>query len=293
MSTRSTGSTSSRVLVRDDARRSRRQELSRRRPARGVLRALGARQRRRLHRPVAARGQLDAAERLRLPRHAPHREPRRLPAASPRRASRSRLRSPTTSCRTRCSSRRGWTTTRSRRASGIPRSASSGSTTSLASASRSCRRRSTGRPTGSRRRACRSRAAGTARSTRPTTRSSTRSTSTRPTTVAWLRSAAVRYVLLSTTAPLDWEGGPQEARIVRSPRSGLKAVFRSRNWTIYELPHATPLLTGPAHPVVTAFGHTAIRGRGLRGRALPPARPLQPVPAPDRAPAASHRGRTR
>lgn len=77
----------------------------------------------------------------------------------------------------------------------------------------------------------------------------------------WLRSAAVRYVLLSTTAPLDWEGGPQEARVVRSPRSGLHAVFRSRNWTIYELPHATPLLTGPANPVVTSFGHTAIRGR--------------------------------
>ena len=77
----------------------------------------------------------------------------------------------------------------------------------------------------------------------------------------WLRSAAVRYVLLSTTAPLDWDGGPQEARVVRSPGSGLKEVFRSRNWTIYELPHATPLLTGPANPVVTSFGHTAIRGQ--------------------------------
>ncbi len=77
----------------------------------------------------------------------------------------------------------------------------------------------------------------------------------------WLRSNAVRYVLLSTTAPLDWDGGPQEAGVLRSPSSGLKAVFRSRNWTIYELPHATPLLTGPANPVVTSFGHTAIRGR--------------------------------
>ena len=77
----------------------------------------------------------------------------------------------------------------------------------------------------------------------------------------WLRSDAVRYVLLSTTAPLDWDGGPQEAHVVRSPQSGLKAVFRSRNWTIYELPHATPLLTGPASPVVTSFGHTAIHGR--------------------------------
>jgi hypothetical protein len=77
----------------------------------------------------------------------------------------------------------------------------------------------------------------------------------------WLRSDAVRYILLSSTAPLDWEGGPQEAHVVRSPQSGLKEVFRSKNWTIYELPHATPLLTGPAKPIVTAFGHTAIQGR--------------------------------
>jgi hypothetical protein len=77
----------------------------------------------------------------------------------------------------------------------------------------------------------------------------------------WLRSAAVRYVLLSTSSPLDWDGGPQEARVLRSASSGLRLVFRSPNWTIYELPHATPLLTGPAHPVVTSFGHTAIRGR--------------------------------
>jgi hypothetical protein len=77
----------------------------------------------------------------------------------------------------------------------------------------------------------------------------------------WLRSDAVRYVLLSTTAPLDWDGGPQEARVLRSSGSGLKLVFRSGNWLIYELPHATPLLTGPAHPVVTAFGHTVIRGQ--------------------------------
>ena len=78
---------------------------------------------------------------------------------------------------------------------------------------------------------------------------------------SWLRSDAVRYVLLSTTAPLDWDGGPEEAHVVRSARSGLREVFRSKNWTIYELPHATPLLTGPGKPVVTSFGHTAISGR--------------------------------
>jgi hypothetical protein len=76
----------------------------------------------------------------------------------------------------------------------------------------------------------------------------------------WLHSNAVRYVLLARTAPLDWDGGPQEARVLRSSGSGLHLVFRSRNWAIFELPHATPLLTGPAQPVVTSFGHTAIRG---------------------------------
>jgi hypothetical protein len=78
----------------------------------------------------------------------------------------------------------------------------------------------------------------------------------------WLRSTAVRYVLLSSTAPLDWAGGgPQESRLLRSGRSGLNLVFESANWSIYELPRATPLLTGPANPVVTSFGHTVIRGR--------------------------------
>ena len=55
--------------------------------------------------------------------------------------------------------------------------------------------------------------------------------------------------------------GRRRRASLRSPSSGLKVVFRSRNWTIYELPHATPLLTGPANPVVTSFGHTVIRGR--------------------------------
>ncbi len=78
--------------------------------------------------------------------------------------------------------------------------------------------------------------------------------------VQWLRQNAVRYVLLARKAPLDWDGGPREAAIVRSHAAGLQVVFRSKNWLIYELPHATPLLTGPSHPVVTAFGHTVTSG---------------------------------
>ena len=79
--------------------------------------------------------------------------------------------------------------------------------------------------------------------------------------VAWLRANAVKYVVLTRTAPLDWDGGPQEARIVRSAATGLQLVFQSKDWAIYELPRATPLLTGPAHPQVTRFGHTVIDGR--------------------------------
>ncbi len=76
----------------------------------------------------------------------------------------------------------------------------------------------------------------------------------------WLRANAVRYVLLPATR-LDWVGGPQEAKVLRSPGSGLRVVFRSAGWTIYELPHATPLLTGLGTARVTRFGHTAVVGR--------------------------------
>ena len=81
-----------------------------------------------------------------------------------------------------------------------------------------------------------------------------------PTTYrAWLRANAVRYVLLPNTE-LDFDGGPQEAKVVQSPSSGLRVVFRSPGWTIYALPHPTPLLTGPGHAHVTTFGHTTIVG---------------------------------
>lgn len=76
---------------------------------------------------------------------------------------------------------------------------------------------------------------------------------------SWLRSAAVEYILLPST-PLDWDGANREAAIVRSSNSGLRVVFRSTNWTIYRLPHPTPLMTGPAPASITAFGHTTISG---------------------------------
>jgi hypothetical protein len=81
-----------------------------------------------------------------------------------------------------------------------------------------------------------------------------------PAYVAWLRENAVRYVVVARNAPLDWHGGPQEARVASAHAGGLRMVFSSKNWRIYELPHATSLITGPSHPVVTAFDHTLTRG---------------------------------
>lgn len=76
----------------------------------------------------------------------------------------------------------------------------------------------------------------------------------------WLRSVAVKYVLIPATH-LDPRGGPTEARLVRSSGSGLVLVYRSQNWTIYELPHPTPLLTGPGKATLTHFGHSSIAGQ--------------------------------
>ncbi len=58
---------------------------------------------------------------------------------------------------------------------------------------------------------------------------------------AWLRSVGVRYVLLPH-APLDYSA-VAEARLLRSGRSGLRLVTRLPHWTVFALPHPTPILT--------------------------------------------------
>lgn len=77
--------------------------------------------------------------------------------------------------------------------------------------------------------------------------------------VSWLRESAVDYVLLPSTR-LDPDGGPREASLLRSGSTGLVIVYQSSNATIYKLPDATPLITGPGRARVVAFGHTTIRG---------------------------------
>ena len=60
----------------------------------------------------------------------------------------------------------------------------------------------------------------------------------------WLRGLGVRYVVLSDATP-DYSSR-QEAQLIRRGKSGLLPVFRSAHVTVYEMPHATPIVTGPA-----------------------------------------------
>jgi hypothetical protein len=61
---------------------------------------------------------------------------------------------------------------------------------------------------------------------------------------AWLRHMGVRYVVLSN-APVDYSSR-NEAMLIRSGRSGLLPVATYTDLRVYEVPHATPLITGPA-----------------------------------------------
>jgi hypothetical protein len=75
----------------------------------------------------------------------------------------------------------------------------------------------------------------------------------------WLRSLGIRYVLLPRVglAPM---GAWREARLLRSGRSGLVRVYAGRNWTVWELPRASPILTGPGKARLTQLGHQRIAG---------------------------------
>ena len=63
----------------------------------------------------------------------------------------------------------------------------------------------------------------------------------------WLDSLAVRYVALSN-GDLDY-AGEREAQLIRGGLSYLKPAFRSTDWTIYEVRHASPLAERPARLV--------------------------------------------
>ena len=75
----------------------------------------------------------------------------------------------------------------------------------------------------------------------------------------------MRYVVLpdarATTAP-----GAREL-LLRSGRSGLRVVSRTPRVTIYEMPDASPIVTGPESAEVVALTQTRVRlrvgGRGI------------------------------
>jgi hypothetical protein len=75
----------------------------------------------------------------------------------------------------------------------------------------------------------------------------------------WLRRMAVRYVLLPR-ARLGALGAGREAELLRSGRAGLPEVFRTRDWRVYELPGAVPVLTGPGSPRLERLGHARVTG---------------------------------
>jgi hypothetical protein len=66
----------------------------------------------------------------------------------------------------------------------------------------------------------------------------------------------VRYVLLTSARP-DYSARA-EAALVRGPRSPLIGVFRAPELTVYEVPAATPIITGPAPAEVVKMGESSI-----------------------------------
>lgn len=70
--------------------------------------------------------------------------------------------------------------------------------------------------------------------------------------LAWLHRSGAGYVVVSTATP-DFSAA-QEARVVTSGRAGLRLVMASETVSVYAVPHATSMLTGPGHPVVLSAG---------------------------------------
>jgi hypothetical protein len=79
--------------------------------------------------------------------------------------------------------------------------------------------------------------------------------------LAWLRGLGVKYVVLSD-GPTDYSSRA-EAVLVRSGRAGLRLVFRTPEMSVYEVPHARSMVTGPAQPRITSLTESKI-GVALR-----------------------------
>lgn len=76
---------------------------------------------------------------------------------------------------------------------------------------------------------------------------------------SWLRADAVRFVVVAHL-PLGTGDALREARLVEARGSGLRRVFADASGAIYELPHATPLLTGPGRSTISSFTADTVDG---------------------------------
>jgi hypothetical protein len=74
--------------------------------------------------------------------------------------------------------------------------------------------------------------------------------------LAWLRSLGVRYVVLPD-APLDYSA-VAEGALIAGGRSGLVVAFRSPHTTVYAVPSARPIVTGPGRAAVLTLGRNRI-----------------------------------
>jgi hypothetical protein len=70
--------------------------------------------------------------------------------------------------------------------------------------------------------------------------------------LAWLHGLGVGYVVLPKTAPLDYSSRA-EAKLIRSGRSTLVPVLDTPSLTIYRVPDARAIVTGPGTPAIVTM----------------------------------------
>jgi len=75
--------------------------------------------------------------------------------------------------------------------------------------------------------------------------------------IRWLRRLGTRYVVLTNAAP-DYSARA-EAALLRSGRSGLRAVLRTAELTIYAVPSPQRIVTGPAPARVLRLSQEGIQ----------------------------------
>ena len=81
--------------------------------------------------------------------------------------------------------------------------------------------------------------------------------------IAWLHRLGVKYVVL-TKSPSDYTSR-YEAALIRGGDSGLRQVFATAEVSIYAVPHARTIVTGPGRPVVLALRQSRLAVRVSRG----------------------------